>query len=225
MKKHILLSFVPVLLFGLFFSALSTEAAPKPRTLVKDDFNDYRNGDVIGQDRWFNWLNGNTYVVQDNLVREGKKALYGNNAGSESIITKMINIPLADGRQSFYVRAKGRASWGNYGSGENVRMGIFQQRWGSPSEIILAFMKDGHVAYFDPTSEEFVNFDTYDDNSWTLAEIEWRSADKTARYRIDRGAWTNWMPFAGGLSFNSFDTVGFATSYLGTGGVYIDTLR
>lgn len=52
----------------------------------------------------------------------------------------------------------------------------------------------------------------------------WRSSDASARYRINSGVWTNWIPFTGGGSFIGFDTVGFVTWYLGDGGVYIDNL-
>lgn len=88
----------------------------------------------------------------------------------------------------------------------------------------MAFMKDGHVGYVDPIPDIFVPFDTYNDNAWNLAEIEWRSLDQKARYRVNERTWSNWIIMRSPATFNGFDTVGFVTFYLGTGGVYFDNL-
>jgi hypothetical protein len=102
-------------------------------------------------------------------------------------------------------------------------MGVYQGSWDGPARAVFTFMKDGHVAYIDTNG--YVEFDTYNDNAWNLAEIEWRNADRSARFRVNSGAWTNWIPFTGGVSFTGFDTVGLGSVLLGTGGVYVDNLK
>ncbi len=56
-------------------------------------------------------------------------------------------------------------------------------------------------------------------------EIEWRSSDKTARYKINNGIWTDWHAISGSKIFTDFDNVGFDFDLpSGSGGVYFDTL-
>ena len=228
MKKYVLGSLFLILLFSLLSIASPVEAGKgqKLKSIIRDNFNKYTNGSIVGQGGWFNRANGLPYVVQDIVVKEGRKALYNNNVGADSVITKTGGAALANGKQSFYIRTESRSNWGTYNIGENVQLGLFQGSWDGPSRATLAFMKDGHVAYIGlPSIDAYVNFDTYVDNAWNLAEIEWRAIDKTARYRVNNGTWTNWIPFTGGSFFTGFDTVGFVTFYLGTGGVYIDNLK
>lgn len=199
--------------------------ASSAEAFIPDNFNKYINSSVVGQGGWFNRENGLQWVVQGTVVKEGKKALYNNSNDSlESIITKTGGIALANGKQYFYVRTENRSGWGDFRSGQNVQMGVYQGSWDGPARVVFTFMKDGHVAYIAPVGG-YINFDTYNDNDWNLAEIEWRTIDKSARFRVNNGAWTNWIPFTGGSSFTGFDTVGIGSVLLGTGGVYIDTLR
>jgi hypothetical protein len=233
MKKYALGSLLFALLFSPFLTtALGEAKEPVEQTserilqsVVQDNFDKYVNGPIVGQGGWFNRANGSPYVVEGTLTQAGKKALFNNNQGADSVITKTGPKSLANGLQTYYIRTKNRASWGTYNLGENVQMGVFQGSWDGPSRATLAFNKDGHVAYEDISLSRYVDFDTYTDNSWTKVEIEWRAVDKTARYRINDRTWTNWIPFTGGTSFTGFNTVGFVTFNLGTGGVYIDSLQ
>ena len=195
-------------------------------SIITDDFNSYSEGSVVDQGGWLNRENGTPWVEQGSIVKEGTKALYNNYSGVNSIITKTSGTALADGKQSFWVRPQNRANWGDYDIGENVQLGIFQGSWDGPSRATLAFMKDGHVAYIGlPNIDAYVNFDTYIDNDWNLVEMEWRAIDKTARYRLNGGTWTDRIPFTSHAPFTGFDTVGFVTFSLGTGGVYVDSLQ
>lgn len=226
MRKYVFGSLFTVLLFGLFSGILPTEASNGKRlkSIIQEEFNTYLNGSIVGQGGWYDRANGTPWVVQDVVVKEGAKALYNNNAGADSVITKNNGgNKLADGKQSFYIRTENRSAWNTRAT--NFQIGIFQDSWDGPSRATLGFEKDGNVNYVNGSNDARVNFATYVDNAWNLVEIEWRSSDASARYRINRGVWTNWIPFTGGGSFTGFDTVGFVTWYLGTGGVYIDNLK
>lgn len=193
--------------------------------VLTEDFNGYSNGSLVGQGGWYDRANGAQYMVEDTVVKEGEKALYNNNTGADSVITKKGASALANGKESFYIQTRDSSNWGDYNRGENVQMGVFQGSWDGPSRALLAFMKDGHVAYIDPRVDRYVSFDTYQDNAWNLVNIEWRKSDASARYRVNSGSWSEWIPVVGSSSFTGFDTVGFVTFKLGTGGVYIDDLH
>ncbi len=204
---------------GLAFSGTYAQAT----AVVEENFNSYSDGVVVGQGGWYDRANGLPWVVEGSVVQEGAKAIYNNNTGADSVITKNNGgNKLADGKQSFYIRTENRSAWNTRAT--NFQLGIFQGSWDGPSRVTLGFEKDGHVNYVNGSNDARVNFDTYTDNAWNLVDIEWRSSDASARYRINSGAWTNWIPFTGGASFTGFDTVGFVTWYLGTGGVYVDSL-
>jgi len=194
-------------------------------TVLCENFNSYSNGPVIGKGGWFDREDGFSFIVQDTEKYEGTKAIYNDsNDSQQSIITKSGGISLIDGKQSFYVKTVNRSNWNDFRSGENVQMGVYQGSWDGPARVVFTFMKDGHVAYIAPQGG-YINFDTYNDNVWNLAEIEWRNIDKSARFRVNSGNWTDWIPFTGGSEFTGFDTVGISSILLGTGGVYIDNLH
>ena len=69
---------------------------------------------------------------------------------------------------------------------ENVTFGVYQGSWDGPTRALMGLRKDGHVAYIStaviPTGE-WIDFDTFVDNTWNLLEIEWRSIDKSAKFR------------------------------------------
>ena len=141
-----------------------------------------------------------------------------------------LGTPLASGRQSVYVRTENRSSWGFYNNDGNVGVRISKglNASGAPKLpfISVGFSQSGQVNYYDPVDDAYKSFASYNDNEWTLLEIEWRSSDKTARYRVNNGTWTNWYTFANSDSFSNFDYVNFSfilTS--GSGGVYFDSLR
>ena len=229
MKKFVFSSLFVVIAISLFFSTSSVEAAAKKlKSIVQDNFNNYTDGILVGQGGWIDRANGSPFVVQGAVVKEGAKALYSNNSGADSVITKNGGTALTDGREFVYIRTENRANWGDAPVGENVTFGVYQGSWDGPTRALMGFKKDGHAAYIDTSqiaTGAWLDFDTYTDNSWTLAEIEWRSIDKSARFRISNGRWTKWTPFVGASSFTGFDTIGLFTESLGTGGVYIDDLH
>lgn len=194
--------------------------------IVEDNFNTYTDGSIIGQGGWASYKNGENFIIQGTNVFEGAKALYNNSLG-DSVITKSGNS-LSDGIQAVYVKTENRSDWGFYADG-NAQVRISKGQWasGAPGLAFAAvsFKSDGNVAYYDQFNGVFQNFAIYNDNEWTLLEIEWRSSDKTARYRVNNGIWTNWYVFANSGSFTDFDNIGFDfTLPGGSGGVYFDNL-
>lgn len=204
--------------------ALPVDAAKKLRPIVKDDFH-YSLGAVVGRGHWESYVNGENYLVQKLEAFRGKKALYINSLG-DSVVTKK-GRSLSDGLQTVYVRTEDRANWGPYVDG-NAQFRVTKNSWAGGSDIFAAvsFKSDGNVAYFDSDAGVYQNFATYNDYEWTKLDIEWRSSDATARYRINDDSWTDWKRFRGAASFTDFDYVGF-DFFLpsGSGGVYFDTLR
>ena len=192
------------------------------QSIVQDDFNSYANGSIVGQGGWIDRVNGGNFVVQEAVTQEGAKALY-NNAGTDNVVTK-TGTSHTDGKQAVHIKTDNRAGWGSYEDG-NAQIRILKSHWDSEPMVAVTLKKDGNIAYYDPISGVYSNFTTYNDNEWTLVEIEWRSSDKTARYRINSGTWTDWKTFRGAASFTDFDTVGFDFIAGGTGGVYFDALH
>ena len=196
---------------------------PESVAIVEDDFNSYMDGSIVGQGSWIYRVNGDNFLIQGTTTQEGTKAIY-NNAIADSVTTK-TGTARTDGKQVAYVRTENRNDWGTYDNG-NVQIRLSKGSWDSDPMTVVSFKKDGNVAFYDPISDTYTNFAAYNDNEWTLLEIEWRSSDKTARYRINSGVWTDWKPFRGAASFTDFDTVGFDFVLpSGAGGVYFDNLQ
>lgn len=193
------------------------------QAIVCDDFNSYTNGSVVGQGGWESDKDGHNFIVQDVVTNEGAKAIHAS-ALADSVIVKAGNTR-TDGRQTFSVRTENRSNWGFYVDG-NAQFRVSKSTWGGSRFAAVSLRSDGHVAYYDPIAGAYLNFDTYNDNEWTLIEIEWRSSDAKVRFRVNSGTWTDWKPISGSGAFTDFDHVGF-DFFLpsGAGGAYFDTLR
>ncbi len=196
--------------------------------IVVDDFNGYFDGSIVGQDGWQSYVNGDNFVIQGAVVNEGAKALYNNSFG-DSVVGKQ-GTSRADGKQAVCFRTENKANWGFYSADGNagIRVSKGLNASGAPglSFASVSLKSDGNVAYYDQAADVYQNFATYNDNEWTLLEIEWRSSDKTARYRVNSGTWTDWKPFANSASFTGFDYANFGFVLpSGSGGVYFDTLK
>jgi hypothetical protein len=200
------------------------EPPPIPCNILTDNFNSYTGGPIIGQGGWNNIENGISFEISHTFVKEGNNALRNDNVLNNSIITNKGNA-CANGSQSFYLYTENRWAWVTKNIGENVQIGVFDGSWDSTAKATMAFKKDGKVSYFDASINQYLDLGTYPDNSWTKAEIEWRSIDKTARYRLNDSAWTEWTPIITGSDYTHFDTFGIGLSQLSGGGVDIDDLR
>jgi len=182
-------------------------------SVVEDNFNSYINGSIIGQDGWESYVNGSNFIVQESTVFEGIKALYCS-ALSDNVVGKQGYL-LADGRQTVYIKTENRDDW-NLSLSGNVQIRMTQGLWGQPY-FYVSLYQNGTVGLNGNV------FDIYDDNEWTLLEMEWTSSNKTARTRINNGTWSDC-----GLAttFAGFDYVGFDYDNRGGGGggVYFDAL-
>ena len=193
---------------------------------IKDNFDLYALGSVVGQGGWKTYTNyGTNFIVQSATTSEGVGALYNNSVG-DAVATKSGNLT-ADGVQAVYVRTENRSNWKSYTDG-NAQVRVSKGEWASGAPNLpfaaVSFKSGGEVAYYDVLNGRYSNFATYNDNEWTLLEIQWRSSDKTARYRVNQGTWTDWYTFAYANNFSGFDNVGF-DFVGGGGGVYYDNLH
>ena len=200
----------------------------QPTSIVQDSFDAYNKGALKGQGGWNSYVNGSNFVVVDTEVFGGIKAIY-NQTKADSVITKTGSL-LADGKQAVYVKTASRTSWGIHSDG-NAQVRVSKNPWASGAQGLafaaVSFKGDGNVAYYDSVSDKYKNFATYEDGVWTLLEIEWRSSDKTARYRVNSGGWTDWYTFRNASTFSGFDNVGFDFDLRDGfgGGVYFDSLQ
>lgn len=110
-----------------------------------------------------------------------------------------------------------RSNWGFYSADGNVGIRVSKglNASGAPglSFASVSLKQDGNVAYYDQVADVYGNFATYNDNEWTLLEIEWRSSDKTAHYQVNSGTWTDWKAIANSASFTGFDYVNYRCYY------------
>ena len=193
-------------------------------TILEDNFDSYALGSVVGQGGWKSYVNGQNFVISTTSPQSGTKVLY-NRSLADSVATKAGNL-VTDGTQAVHVRTENRSKWSPYSDG-NAQVRVSRGSWasGAPGLAFAAvsFNSDGNVAFYDGLV--YRNFAAYEDNQWTLLEIEWRASDTSARYRVNHGAWTDWHPFQNGALFAGFDHVGFDFVTTGGGGVYFDTLE
>lgn len=213
-------------------------------SLISDNFNSYQDGRLWNQGGWMDVVNSESFIVQSDSVSEGAKAIHNDYHDGPAIITK-LGTSLSNGRQSLYFKTENRAGWTSNEDGNiqiRITKGQFRPPYGNyssspsinspayhPASFLAVTLKgDGHVTYYDPSLMAFKNFDIYNDNEWTRLEVEWRSGDSTARYRVNNGLWTAWIPFYGGNVFSSFDSINLIIDnriYYGTGRVYFDYLH
>lgn len=187
---------------------------------VIDYFNTYSNGPLIGQSDWFDRENGSSFIVEDAIANEGGVALFSFNTTPFGIITK-TGAKYPNGQQSFFFLPRNSTSWSNLNS---FQLGMFQESWDGPSRAVMSFRSNGQAYYIDSRIDKFVPFASFNNDSWNSGEIEWRIIDTSARYRINGGEWTGWIPFIVRPSYSYFDTIGISAINLGSGSVYVDTV-
>jgi peptidoglycan hydrolase-like protein with peptidoglycan-binding domain len=190
-----------------------------PTFIFKDNFNSYKDGNVLGQGEWSNYSNGDNFTVQASTTFEGAKSLF-NNSPVDNVLHKIGNS-IADGKQSIYIKTRNRSLWEDTNAMQvRIGKGI---TFASGVNISVLFNKDGTVIYQGGTIGRVVA--TYNDDEWTLLEIEWRSSDNKARYRINNEIWSTWDTFINSSSFTEFDSIGLDFDLReGTGEVYVDNI-
>jgi len=190
-------------------------------SIVQDNFNTYTNGNILGQGSWEEFsTHFSNFFVQESDTFEGSKAIFNNSQG-DSVIIKAGNL-LSDGQQTFYIKTIDRNLWS---SDSEAQIRITKGVWALGDVFCaITFEQDGDVAY-SIGNDVRTNFATYNDNEWIKLDVEWRSTDQKARYRLNNGVWTSWDAFWGSNNFTNFDHVGFDFDLnSGSGGVYFDNL-
>ncbi len=217
------LSIVTACFCVLSVGTLAAAAQSRP-IILKDNFNAYTFGSVVGQGGWVNYGNGQSFMVSNDLPYRKGKELH-NIALGDSEISK-FGTAQATGVQSILIRTDNRAAWGSYTDG-NVQVRMSKgQSFASSIFAAVSFKQDGHVAYYDPIADAYKNFAIYQDNKWTEVDFEWRASDRTVRYRVGNSAWTNWLTFNNAEEFTNFDNIGLGFALpSGAGGVYFDELQ
>ena len=146
-----------------------------PATIFTDDFNSYTDGDLNGQG---GWAGGTDFDIQGTTVCEGAKAVKLLQDAATQEIEKSGTLT-NDGRVSFYARRSG-----------NVGYAEVKLLEGTGNKVWTDFDPNGNWRYHNGGS--YVVIGAISSNVWHLCEIEWRSSDHYARYRLNEGTWTNW---------------------------------
>jgi hypothetical protein len=150
-------------------------------TIFEDNFNSYNDGDLNGQGGWSKLQGTGTINVQGTIVKEGAKAVSTANTTNAEYIKDGAS-PVPDGRIVVYV----------YPKATNGQEFYFYLKTTAGTNVIATyFANNGKVKYY---SGDWVEYGPYIANAWNCWEIEWRSSDGKARYRLNGGAWTNWVP-------------------------------
>ncbi len=206
MKNKIIICFsVMAMFFG--FSSFCSAA-----TIFTDNFNSYTNGAIGGQGGWTG-ASGYTSVV-DSPVFEGAKAVsfYEPYPGSYNI--EKTGTLTNDGRITMYVR-------GIIG-GTTHPVFVIKLKEGATDMIsAVAYTGFGFYHYDGDTGTYATINQSMGSDTWYAVQIEWRSSDHKARYRIDNGNFTDWhkglADWSGGL-----DTVNIGLS---DGAGYVDAIQ
>lgn len=148
-------------------------------TIFEDNFNSYTDGDLNGQGGWvYEDISAKTWYVEGTTVYEGTKATAessGYNYLKDGTLTN-------DGRITVYLRWSSVATGGPY----------FTLYEGTAGRIATALSQTG-AGKFDYYSAGWKNIGDVSADTWYCLEIEWRSSDHKVRYKLDGGAWTNWV--------------------------------
>lgn len=143
-------------------------------TILTDNFNSYNNGDLNTQG---GWAGDTKFDVQGGVVYEGAKAVEIVNPTGNGIFK--TGTQRADGTIVCYARQ----------TATNVETSffIFEDALACAG---MYFAADGNIKYSKTAGDG--TYDTYSANTWYRFEIEWRTSDKTFRFKVDEGAWTDW---------------------------------
>jgi len=177
-------------------------------TPFTDDFNSYNNGDLNGQG---GWSGSADFDVQGTTVYEGAKAVNATPSSPVQTISK-TGTGVSDGKVSFYVRMTA-----------TNKDCVYKWKDGATDVIWFRVRDNGYFSRIYNVSS-WQNIKTYSANTWYLIEIEWRSSDHYARYRITvagntPGSWDVDWESPASTSWSSIDTLTIAAE---SGTHYID---
>jgi len=190
------------ILLGMFFfcGILTWGFTASADTIFTDDFNSYNGGNLTGQG---GWSAHPAYLVTDDLVKEGEKAVFGLSFGLPASAIKS-GLLLNDGQITVYVR---RADANQPG----VFSFILREGANAKIEVRGNYGAQGKFQYVDSATGSYVDFgEPFSFETWYAVQIQWRSQDHAARYNINGGTWTDWAPgiapWAAGLDTVELET-------------------
>src|SRR3989344_8910166 len=175
-------------------------------TILTDNFNSYDNGTISGQG---GWVGSNFMTIQNEAVFEGSKSLKLSDPFSANFSVQKTGTLTNDGRMTIYVQ-------GHLG-GSTFPLIEVQLKEGDNTAISVKNHTGRDFSYYngDIGSNSIFGPQMASD-TWYALQIEWRSSDHTARYRINDGNFTNWKKgFSDWLSgldtvnIGIFDGIGF----------------
>src|SRR3989344_5655236 len=206
MKNKIIV--LPALVFIFLVSTSVCSAA----TILTDNFNSYSDGGINNQGGW----SGSSFTnVQGTTVFEGAKAVQIYNPYPGTFNIEKSGAPTKDGRITVYVQ-------GHIGGTTHP---VFEIKLKEGSTVILsarAYTGFGFGYYnADVGGNSFFSPAIMASDTWYAVQIEWRSSDHKARYRIDNGSFTDWHRGLANWSAG-LDTINIS---LADGVGYIDTIQ
>ena len=206
MKNKTFILFATTVVF-LGFTGICSAA-----TIFTDNFNGYANGSIGGQGGWTG--SGGFTTISQEAVFEGTGAvkIYEPFPGAHSI--EKSGVSRNDGRITLYVQAH---IGGTTHPAFEIRL-----KEGNITIISVKATSGFGSSYYDADIGGYSAFGIgIGSDTWHAVQIEWRSSDHKARYRIDDGAFTDWH---GGLASWSqgLNTVNIGLS---DGVGFVDTIQ
>lgn len=189
-----------------------TQETTRPITLglLIESFETYNLGMLLGNEGWTDYQSGRDYNVVSTSTPYGSKAILANDC-SDSVIS--IGVTSAsDGIQSFGFHPGNKAG--------EFQFRLSQGQGFVSNTFATVSIKDNKASYYSPVGGSYYDFANLGDG-WQQLDLEWRSSDSSARYRLNANPWTGWYPFnvSTDAPFTHFDDIGFdcigpSTSYL-----------
>jgi len=183
-------------------------------TIFEDDFNSYNDGDLNGQG---GWSGDKSFDIQGTTTKEGAKAVQNADTGGSYIVVAKTGTAQSDGRISIYLRRSSQIT----AHGLMTRIELFS---GTTQCIVVGLGYDSgsgkYLVGYYAGGWQWTNV-SWSANTWHNIEIEWRSSDHQARFRVDGGPWTDWV-VANNTSWTTLDIVKLAVQYQTGGASYFD---
>lgn len=148
--------------------------------VLNDNFDSYSDGSLDSQG---GWSGDSQFEVQGAVIQSGTNAVKCPSSEGEKNIEKSVT-QRADGDQVFYFRASS--------VGPITIVSVFLKE---DDTICIAIQLDGqsgNIVYHDEMGG--ISFkDNWAADTWYKIQVQWRSIDTKVRYRVDDGAWTDWV--------------------------------
>lgn len=207
MKKRIGITLSAIIFIFLGFGSICSAA-----TIFTDNFNSYSTGNISGKSDWTGSSGFTT--IQESVVFEGTKAFKISNPFPGTFNIQKSGILTNDGRMTVYVQ-------GHIGGSTRPNFEI-QLKEGNIVRLSVKAHTDFGFSYYNADIGGYSSFGpSMASDTWYAVQIEWRSQDHKARYRINSESFSDWHE---GLTswLSGLDTVNIS---LADGVGFIDTIQ